>query len=303
MEIIRAKILGFCAGVRRAVLAAEKALEENKCGQVYTLGPLIHNPVALNKLAQRNLRILEEDKIPELRQNDTVIIRAHGVAPETEAAIREKSVNVVNATCPLVTKSQKTAADYASKGYVIFFAGDKNHGEVVGIEGYARKAALEAGKKLEFILIKDNDELKSEIKRMKAEKILNAESKIILLSQTTFSIKTFDSLKTELKSAFAQTEVISSICPATHERQKALKELCEMVDGVIVIGGRNSANTNRLFATAQSLCKMAILIEHPDEISESIRKEFSSLKKIGITAGASTPDDIIDAVEEKMRAL
>ncbi|MBR4600840.1 MAG: 4-hydroxy-3-methylbut-2-enyl diphosphate reductase [Treponema sp.] len=296
MEIIRAKILGFCAGVRRAVLAAEKALEENKGGQVYTLGPLIHNPVALNKLAQRNLKILLEAKIPLLNPNDTVIIRAHGVPPETENEIREKGVNVVNATCPLVTKSQKTAAEYAKKGFVIFFAGDKNHGEVVGIEGYARKAALEAEKEFNFILIKDVDELKNEIFSLSEKKLLSSDSKIVLLSQTTFSIKTFDSLQKELKSSLPQAEIVSSICPATHERQNALKDLCSLVDGVVVIGGKNSANTNRLFATAEKLCKKAVLIETPEEIPA----DFFELEKVGITAGASTPDDTIDAVEKRL---
>ena len=303
MEIIRAKILGFCAGVRRAVLAAEKALEENRDGQVYTLGPLIHNPVALNKLAQRNLKILVESKIPLLKSDDTVIIRAHGVPPETESDIREKGVNVVNATCPLVTKSQRTAAEYARNGYFIFFAGDKNHGEVVGIEGYARKTALEAGKDLNFILIKDVDELKAELDSLSKKNVLSSESKIVLLSQTTFSIKTFDALQTELKSSFPNAEIISSICPATHERQDALRELCSLVDGVIVIGGKNSANTNRLFVTAEKLCKKAVLIETPEEISDKIREEFASLKKVGITAGASTPDDTIDAVEQKLKNL
>ena len=285
MKVVRAKILGFCAGVRRAVVAAEKALDENK-GQVYTLGPLIHNPVALNKLAERNLKILVESKIPLLNSQDTVIIRAHGVPPETEKAIREKGVNVVNATCPLVTKSQKTAAEYASKGYVIFFAGDKNHGEVIGIEGYAREGA------------KAVEELKHSIRELSSQKILSSDSKIVLLSQTTFSIKMFDNLQAELKSSFPNAEVISSICPATHERQDSLVELCEKVDGIIVIGGKNSANTNRLFATAQKLCKKAVLIETPEEIPS----EFFELEIVGITAGASTPDDTIDAVEARLKS-
>lgn len=297
MKVVRAKILGFCAGVRRAVVAAEKALDENK-GQVYTLGPLIHNPVALNKLAERNLKILVESKIPLLNSQDTVIIRAHGVPPETEKAIREKGVNVVNAICPLVTKSQKTAAEYASRGYVIFFAGDKNHGEVIGIEGYAREGAKSAGKPLHFLLVKDVEELKSSIKELSSQKNLSSDSKIVLLSQTTFSIKMFDNLQAELKSSFPNAEVISSICPATHERQDSLVELCEKVDGIIVIGGKNSANTNRLFATAQKLCKKAVLIETPEEIPS----EFFELEIVGITAGASTPDDTIDAVEAMLKS-
>ncbi|MBQ4378478.1 MAG: 4-hydroxy-3-methylbut-2-enyl diphosphate reductase [Treponema sp.] len=300
MKIIRARILGFCAGVRRAVLAAEKSLSENTNGQVYTLGPLIHNPVALENLARQNLKILSEKEISSLQTDDTVIIRAHGVPPETETAIRERGVNVVNATCPLVTQSQKRAAEFARNGYVIFFAGDKNHGEVIGIEGYARKSASENHKELNFILVKDAGELKAEIAVLSEKGKISQNSKIVLLSQTTFSIKTFESLKSELKSSFPCAEIISSICPATHERQDALRELCSKVDGVIVIGGKTSANTNRLFMTAQNLCKKAVLIEKPEEITDEIRREFSLFETVGITAGASTPDDTIAAVEEQI---
>ena len=294
MKIVRAKILGFCAGVRRAVLAAEKALEEHDGSEVFSLGPLIHNPVALEKLSSRNLKVISEDEISRLRGGETVIIRAHGVPPETENSIRNKGVNVVNATCPLVTKSQRTASDYAEKGYVIFFAGDKNHGEVIGIEGYARQGAEKSGKALNFILVKDVDELKSSIAELQAQNIISDGAKIILLSQTTFSISMFDSLQKELKRVFPEAEVVSSICPATYERQSSLVDLCSQVDGVIVIGGRNSANTNRLFNTARSLSAASVLIEKPEEIPA----EFFSLETVGITAGASTPDDIIQAVEK-----
>ena len=299
MKIIRAKILGFCAGVRRAVLSADKALTENagSDSHVYTLGPLIHNPVALETLAKRNLKILSESGIAHLKQNDTVIIRAHGVPPETEARIREKGVTVINATCPLVTKSQKTAAEYASQGYIIFFTGDKNHGEVVGIEGYARKAAKEAGRDLHFILIKDSAELKAALASLKNAGICSERARVVLLSQTTFSSAVFEQLTAELLSSVPDATVISSICPATHERQDSLVELCAHVDGVIVIGGKTSANTNRLFITAQKLCKNAVLIETPEEIPE----RFFSLSTVGITAGASTPDDTILAVEERLK--
>lgn len=313
MEIIRAKILGFCAGVRRAVLTADKALADNKAGQVYTLGPLIHNPVALQKLAERNLKILSEKDIPSLKKDDTVIIRAHGIPPELNQSIEKKGCTLINATCPLVTQSQKRAAEYAKDGWIIFFAGDKNHGEVIGIEGYAREAAKKAGYQANFILIKDQQELKSEIERLKSEDkgqtILNSSSKIVLLSQTTFSIKIFEQLTQTLNAEFtpqsqndkkancSQLKIISSICPATHERQDSLVQLCSQVDGVVVIGGKTSANTNRLFVTAQKLCKKAVLIERPEEIPA----DFYSLNKIGITAGASTPDDTIQAVEAALK--
>lgn len=297
MTILRADKMGFCAGVRRAVNLAEKALEENGSGQVYTLGPLIHNPVELKKLADRNLKILDETHFDGLNAGDKVLIRAHGVPPEKEAALKSKKVNIINATCPLVTQSQKRAAKYASENYVIFFAGDKNHGEVVGIEGYVRESAKKNGFECNFLLVKDVDEAEKEIKNL-LEKNPNAKNqKVVLLSQTTFSISNFEKIENLLKSKFPNLEVVNSICPATHERQDSLIKLCEQVDGVLVIGGRTSANTNRLLATAQKLCKKAALIENADEIP----KDFFHLEKVGLTAGASTPDDVISEVELKLK--
>lgn len=289
--------MGFCAGVRRAVNLAEKALQENESGQVYTLGPLIHNPVELKKLADRNLKILDETHFDGLNAGDKVLIRAHGVPPEKEAALKSKKVNIINATCPLVTQSQKRAAKYASENYVIFFAGDKNHGEVVGIEGYARESAKKNGLECNFLLVKDVDEAEKEIKNL-LEKNPNAKNqKVVLLSQTTFSISNFEKIENLLKEKFPDIEVVNSICPATHERQDSLIKLCEQVDGVLVIGGKTSANTNRLLATAQKLCKRAALIENADEIP----LDFYYFEKVGLTAGASTPDDVIWKVELKLK--
>ncbi len=293
MKIIRADILGFCSGVRRAVNAAVAALDENISGQVYTLGPLIHNPVALEKLAKRNLKVLDNSDFDILKTEDTVLIRAHGVPPEIEEQIGKRGSKVVNATCPLVTMSQKRAAGFAQKGYTIIFAGDKNHGEVIGIQGYAEEAARKNGVSMQFILIRTAQEAAALFNN--CDKPKNA----VLLSQTTFSITAFDEISKVLKGKLPALEIVSSICPATHERQDALIRLCEQVDGVIVIGGKNSANTNRLYTTAKKLCKHAALIETKDEIPDN----FFGLNSVGITAGASTPDDVIEEVEHKLLRL
>ena len=303
MKIIRAGTMGFCAGVRRAVNCANKALEENsrveheKQGQVYTLGPLIHNPVALKKLAERNLKILSDGDFSNLNQNDTVLIRAHGVPPEKEAELKARGANVINATCPLVTQSQNRAAKYASENYVIFFAGDKNHGEVVGIEGYAREAARKNNLGCSFILIKDTVEAQNEAENLCKNHADIKKRKIVLLSQTTFSISMFGKIENFLKEKFPQIEIVNSICPATHERQSSLVDLCAKADGILVIGGKTSANTSRLFATAKKLCKNAAFIENASEIPEI----FFHLETVGLTAGASTPDDVIEEVELKLK--
>lgn len=291
MKIIRAECMGFCAGVRRAVQFADKALSENNEGQVYTFGPLIHNPVALKKFEERGLKILKEDNIPEVKSNDTVVVRAHGVTPETHEILEKTGAQILNGTCPIVQVNQKKCADYARNGYVIFFTGDKNHGEVIGIEGAAKKAAFEAGLKLNFILIKNAEQI-DEL----SEEYFAAGSKSVLISQTTFSIKVFDEIAGVLKTKNPQIEIQKTICPATHERQDSLDKLCSMVDGVLVIGGKTSANTTRLYNKAQSLCKHAALIEDESEIPD----EFYKLETIGLTAGASTPDDVIDLVEKKL---
>ena len=275
MKIIRAEKMGFCAGVRHAVKTADSALEENKNGQVYSFGPLIHNPLALKTFENRGLKILDEEKISCVKKEDTVVIRAHGVALEIKEEL------------------QKECADVAKNGWIIFFTGDANHGEVIGIEGAARRGAEDAGKKLDFVLVKSVEEAVFEYKKLFSE---NVPENCVLISQTTFSVKLFDEIAAVLKEKIPELKVLRTICPATYDRQDSLTDLCKKVDGVLVIGGKNSANTNRLYGKAKSLCNHAALIEKADEIPE----KFFSLEKVGLTAGASTPDDVIDEVEKTL---
>lgn len=290
MKIIRSEVLGFCAGVRLAVDKAEKALAETKNtaeNPVYTFGPLIHNKIALDALEKKGLSILTEENI-ENAKSGTVIIRAHGVAPEIEEKLKESGFSIINATCPRVIVSQKKSADFAKKGYSVILAGDKNHGEVIGIKGWAEKAIREGGEGKFFLVENCSD----------VEKLVNDgfSGKTVFLSQTTFSPSEFDKMAEILKSKISDLEVIKSICPATRERQTSLEKLCSQVDGIIVIGGKNSANSMRLFVTAEKLCKNACFIEKADEIPEI----FFTFETVGITAGASTPDFIIEEVEQKL---
>ena len=291
MKIIRAKVLGYCMGVRRAVTSAEKALTDNK--RVFTLGPLIHNPIALKALSDRGLNVLAKSDIGNLSENDTVIIRAHGVPPVLERQLKEKGCSVINATCPRVLISQKRAAEYVQQGFTVVLAGDKNHGEVTGIAGYAEEAC--SGKAGYFYLVENKDDT---VKLCQSGELTG--KKVILLSQTTFSPKEFELISTELKNAnLASIEVFNTICPATKERQEALTELAKEVDGIVVIGGKESANTKRLYLSAQKLCKNVAYIESADELPES----FAHLATVGITAGASTPDSVIDEVEQRLSNL
>ncbi len=290
MKIIRASVLGFCFGVRRAVELAEKALSENKDKAVYSLGPLIHNESVLNELGEKGLKALDESRISEIPSGSVVIIRAHGVAPQVIEALKNKSCIIIDATCPRVMASQKMVQKYKSSQDLIVLTGDRNHGEVKSIEGYASA---------EFCDIQNYQEAEDFVGGGKLSSINTAEKHIILLSQTTFSPVEFEKVEKLFRSRFENLSVMNTVCPATNERQEALLELCAQVDGVLVVGGKNSANTKRLYQTAASACHLAAHIQSAKEIPE----EFFKLTRVGITAGASTPDYIIEEVETELKRV
>lgn len=276
MNVILADVLGYCMGVRRAVDSALDALEKYKDKNVYSLGPIIHNQTALDFLSSKGLKILKEDELQKAENKSVVIIRAHGVPPSVIEELQKKDCIIINATCPRVVASQKNAQRYAAMDYTIVLAGDKNHGEVTGIAGYA-------GDK--FILVENSNEV-SNLK-------IPSDEKVILLSQTTYSPVEFNKIANIIEEKYQNSKIMNTICPATKERQDALIKLCPIVDGIVVVGGKNSANTKRLLQTALKYCKNAILIERAEEIPS----EFLSLNTVGITAGASTPDSVIQEVK------
>ena len=278
MEIIRATVLGFCFGVRRAVELAEKALTENSGKNVYSLGPLIHNELVLNELSSKGLLIVNENEIEKIENGSIVIIRAHGVEPSVEKKLVEKNCRIINATCPRVTASQKMVSKYNSRKDFIILTGDKNHGEVISIAGYAGN---------NFILVQNLKE---------AENLKFTDSNdfnFILMSQTTFCVNEFEKIKNCLEKKCRNLTVLNTICPATKERQDSLIDLCSKVDGVLIIGGKNSANTKRLYELAQENSTKAVFVQSAQEIPE----QFYTFEKVGITAGASTPDQLITEVE------
>ena len=289
MKIIRAKVLGFCFGVRRAVDLAEQALagagslslSKGQPERVYSLGPLIHNEAALADLEARGLCTVQESQINTIPNDSTVIIRAHGVAPQVTAALEEKGCKIIDATCPRVKASQKMVERYTSQNDYVIISGDKNHGEMIGIAGFAGR---------NFIQIQNEQEASS-VSIPDSNKI-----NVIFMSQTTYSPKEFEKIEAIFRSKFKNLAVMNTICPATNERQQALLELCNEVEGVLVIGGKTSANTKRLYQTAAENCKHAAHIQSAADIPQ----EFFNLKTIGITAGASTPDSIITAVENAL---
>lgn len=274
MEIIKAEILGYCFGVRRAVEKAEQALSKNTGVPVYSLGPIIHNQTTLDRLAESGMKTAKS--LEDIPENSAVIIRAHGVPPEVIRCLEEKHCSIIDATCPRVKASQKIAEK--NRENLIVFTGDAEHGEVKGIAGYGGK---------NFCLIRNVSDAEKFSEPLRGQKT-------VLFSQTTFSEKEFETIRQKLGSKYQNLEVLDTICPATRERQESLLELCRKVDGVIVIGGKQSANTIRLFQTALKNCSRAVHIENASEIPD----DFFGFEKIGITAGASTPDEIISEVCE-----
>ena len=236
---------------------------------------------SLKELAADIAAILEEKDISGIEPGSVVIIRAHGVAPSVIDCLEKKECIIINATCPRVMASQKNARKYAALDFTVILAGDKNHGEVTGIAGYAGNS---------FVLVQNDEEAKDYIRTLDGEK------KAVLLSQTTFSPLEFERISKTVSSGINGVLVMNTICPATKERQDALLRLCPQVDGVLVVGGKNSANTKRLLQTAKEHCAEAELIETADEIPE----RFFSMQTVGITAGASTPDDVIKAVQKTL---
>ncbi|MBO5137109.1 MAG: 4-hydroxy-3-methylbut-2-enyl diphosphate reductase [Spirochaetaceae bacterium] len=293
--VIKAKVLGYCMGVRRAVDMANRALSEYPNRRVWTLGPLIHNARALESLSSKGVKILETCQIDKLNENDVVIIRAHGVPPEIFSKLKATGCTLIDATCPRVMLSQRRAADFAAKGFTVIIAGDKNHGEVAGIAGCAVDVAT--GEK-RYLLIENTSDAESLVMSAKTNTEHSLPQDAVLLCQTTISRCEYDSIGEFLKQEIKNLQILDTICPATMERQEALAQLQGQVEGVLIVGGKNSANTQRLLMTARQLFNQAALIESATEIPQN----FLKLRRVGIAAGASTPDEVILEVEAALRS-
>lgn len=280
IQIIRADVMGYCMGVRRAVQAAEEALLDTPLRPVYTYGPLIHNPVALERLEKAGVVVIGEgyEPVPDDFGGKTVILRAHGIPPAERQELKRRKAVIVDATCPRVISSQKRAKKYFDDGFSVFLAGDRAHGEMTSISGYAPGS----------VIFQNAEEV---------EHHQDWPEKAVLLCQTTMKQSEYDSIATALAHHVPQLLVLKTICPATEERQQALAELAAQVDGIIVIGGKSSANTVRLYLSAKALCPNAWHIETENDIPQEAR----SLERIGLTAGASTPEDVVDAVEKALQ--
>ncbi len=279
MRIVRAEVLGFCMGVRRAVDAAEKALSESCGSPCFTLGPLIHNPSVMDSFSKRGMGVLDSSLESDFPDGARVVIRAHGTTPHVLRKLQEKNAFVVDATCPKVHLSQRRVHEWSEKGYYIIIAGDRNHGEVTSIASYCVPGA-------KVTVVQDCGEASK----------LEITGKSLLIAQTTFSPTEYERIVSVVLEKCPDAIIFRSICSATMKRQEALLALEGKSDGILIIGGKNSANTRRLYESALKICEKSALIEDETEIPA----EFFCLETVGLAAGASTPDFVIDAVEKKL---
>jgi len=283
MKVIRAKVMGFCMGVRRAEeLAAAEARQA--CGvRVFTLGPLVHNPKVLADLKERGVETVDE--LPADPENCIVIIRAHGIGAAVEKNLREKKFRVVDATCPKVKTNQLKAQELSRTGYCLFLAGEAHHAEIEGVMGYAQEGSAPF-----YAVVSCAAEAEKE-----AAKLFETDKnvKTALLGQTTISEDEYSQIGEAIKKYFPNLEIIQTICRATAERQQALRELLKLVDAALIIGGKESANTRRLLSIAKESGKPCALVEDLSEIPP----EFFTYGAVGLSAGASTPDSVIDEIE------
>jgi 4-hydroxy-3-methylbut-2-enyl diphosphate reductase len=279
-QVIRAKALGYCFGARCAVNMALEARRKNPDKIVVTFGPIIHNPAAIRQLEEAGISVLEHP-IVRAEPGGIVIIRAHGVPPATRNELTEAGWTIFDATCPRIKESQKRARVARQKGFRVIIAGDKKHAEVIGILGYAPDAVIVEN-------IEDAFRAATLFGRS------GSFGKTVLIGQTTMGQDEYRKIAKAL--GIPGLLVHNTICPATLERQEALRKLCPQVDGVLIIGGKNSANTRQLLAIAWQYGSMAALVEEQDDIPAA----FFPLPRIGLSAGASTPDEVINGIEKAL---
>ena len=278
MEVLVAQPCGFCYGVKRAVALAEKAAADQVQGGTY--GPLIHNPQFIEALTQKGIPC--KDSLEAFRPGETVIIRSHGVGPEVYAKARSLQLNILDATCPNVRLAQQKAHQAALDGFLPIIIGEKNHPEVKSILEWAGKTG---------IVVEYNKDIS----------MIPTTGRYAVIIQTTFELARFEELLALIKQTHpGEYRVERTICLATSQRQEAAVELAKLVDAFVVIGGRNSANTRHLFQLVSEHCPKCYQVETANELNPTV---FQGCKKIGITAGASTPDRLIKEAVSVMEEI
>jgi (E)-4-hydroxy-3-methyl-but-2-enyl pyrophosphate reductase len=276
MKVMVAEKYGFCAGVRNAISTAEKVLAEK--GQVYSLGPIIHNPGVVERLAKKGL--VTVDDVEQIPAGATVLIRSHGAASEEIAHLKQKNADIVDATCVLVKRMQQIAMQMEGQGYKVVIVGDQNHPEVRAVVG-CTSGAVVVGNESDISTI--------------------GTGRLGIVCQTTQSPEFFGQMLSAIaRAGFDEMKVINTLCKEAIKRQQAAVELCRKVDIMFVLGGRESANTRKLAELCQKYNKKTFHLQNWDEFD---RKLVFGCRTAGVTAGASTPQWIIDDFVKNLEAV
>jgi 4-hydroxy-3-methylbut-2-enyl diphosphate reductase len=278
MKVILAENSGFCFGVKRAINMALESVNKKK-GEVCTYGPIIHNHQVVEDFRRRGISVIDDTR--DLRKGSTCIIRTHGLSPDIIAKFRKKSVKIVDATCVFVKKAQKLAAKLYKDGYQVVIIGESEHPEVKGICGYTGNRS---------IVIRDIEDARK----------LSFYKKIGVLVQTTQSIENFTNIIPYLIQKSGELKIFNTICNATRSTKDSALKLAEKVDIMIIVGGHNSANTKHL----AEVCRSTGVETYHIEDTEELKKEwFLNKKSAGVTAGASTPDWVINDVVSILKKI
>ena len=273
---------GACFGVVRAIKLGQQAAAKGKeaSAPVYSFGSIVHNPKTIRELEEQGVKTVEDST---QITSGTVILRSHGVRRENEKDFKSRGVQIIDATCPLVKKPQKIAASLGSRGYFLVLVGDANHPEVKGVLSYFGSDNYVVTYKPE-----DIDKIPSEV------------TKVGVVAQTTIEVKVLNTIVEQCQKRFSEVAVYNTICDATSVRQEEAEILAKKADVLIVVGGKNSSNTNKLVKICKQYQPATYLIE---EIGEIEVGWFDGKKKIGVTGGASTPQEYVDEAGEKIAAM
>ena len=281
MEVIRAKSAGFCFGVKRAVDTVYEQVEKQTGKQIYTYGPIIHNEEVVKDMEAHGVKVLRSEEELKGLEEGLVIIRSHGVPKRICDLMDEKGIEYVDATCPFVKRIHKIVAEESEKGSRIIIIGNPDHPEVEGIRGWAGENVT---------VIKNAEE---------AEKFENTTSeRICIVSQTTYNYNKFQYIVEIFEKKGYNDSVVNTICNATEERQRSAKAIAAEADVMIVIGGKHSSNSRKLYEICQRECVHTYFIQTLDDLHLDLPK---AVRLVGITAGASTPNKLIEEVQNYVR--
>ena len=281
MEVKLAKTAGFCFGVKRAVETVYEQVNQCPNEKIYTYGPIIHNAEVIKDMKQKGVEVLDgEDDLKQLTDG-VVIIRSHGVPKHIHEILDERNIRCVDATCPFVKKIHRIVEEESKNGKHIIIIGDAKHPEVQGIKGWSKS---------EVTIIKNEEEAEAFTTTPDVE--------ICIVAQTTFNYNKFKYLVEIISKKSYNINVLNTICSATKERQTEAEHIAKEVDVMIVIGDKHSSNTQKLFEICHSACKDTYYIQTLDDLDMN---QLKSVQTVGITAGASTPNNIIEEVQNNVR--